>query len=101
MAWSTRTGCKGEATRVNFRKLDAKLSEALADADMRSRYEVFVEIAPDAAAQDVDRLAQLGVSRSGVTDTVITARLSREDLGHVSELPAVRQVRLRRRLRHT
>lgn len=86
---------------MNFRKLDAKLSEALADPDMRSPYEVFVEIAPDATAQDVDRLAQLGVSRGSVRDTVITARLSREDLAQVSELPAVRQVRLRRRLRHT
>jgi len=86
---------------VDYRKLDAKLSEALADAETRGGYDVFVEIAPDPAVQDVDRLAQLGVSRRGDADTVITAHLSREALGRVSELAAVRQVRLRRRLRHT
>jgi hypothetical protein len=64
------------------------------------RYDVFIEIAPGAAPPDVDRLARLGVTRSSDSDTVVTARLSREDLGQVSELAAVRQVRLRRRLRH-
>ena len=84
---------------MDYRKLDAKLSEALAGASARSGYDVFVEIAPDAAAQDVDRLAELGVRRQGDADTVITAHLSRQALERVSGLKAVRQVRLRRRLR--
>ena len=86
---------------MDFRKLDAKLSEALADTEAPGRYDVFVEIHTDPAAQDVERLAELGVRRSADADTVVTARLSREALELVSELPVVRQVRLRRRLRYT
>ena len=84
---------------MDYRKLDAKLSEALAGSGGRGGYDVFVEIVPDAAARDIDRLAALGVRRKGDTDTVITARLSRDAVERVSAFEAVRQVRLRRRLR--
>ena len=84
---------------MDYRKLDAKLSEALAGAKGRGGYDVLVEIDPDAAAQDLDTLAEFGVTRQGDADTVITAHLSRDAVERVSGLKAVRQVRLRRRLR--
>jgi hypothetical protein len=84
---------------MDYRKLDAKLSEALAENDEGARYEVFVEIAPDLAPHEVTRLEQLGVRRKSDLDTVVTASLGRKDLNDVSELPGVRQVRLARRLR--
>ena len=84
---------------MDYRKLDAKLSEALASAGGRSGFDVFVEIAPDAAAQDLDKLVEFGVTRQGDADTVITAHLSRDAVERVAGLKAVRQVRLRRRLR--
>ena len=84
---------------MDYKKLDARLSEALAESDARAGYDVFVEIALDATDDEVDRLARLGVSRRGGDETIVTARLSRDTLEQVSELPAVRQLRLRRRLR--
>jgi len=84
---------------MNYRKLDARLSEALADADGGARYEVFVELAPGLTPDEVTRLEQLGVCRHGDLDTVVTAHLGRKDLEDVSELSGVRQVRLGRRLR--
>lgn len=84
---------------MDYRKLDAKLSEALAGAGGRSGFDVFVEIAPDAAAQDLAKLVEFGVTRRGDADTVITAHLSRDAVERVAGLKAVRQVRLRRRLR--
>jgi hypothetical protein len=84
---------------MNYRKLDARLSEALDDTDEATRYEVFVEVAPNLAPDEVTRLEQLGVCRQGDLDTVVTAHLGRKDLDDVSELPGVRQVRLGRRLR--
>jgi hypothetical protein len=85
---------------MDYTKLDARLSEALADSDARAGFDVFVEISPDATADEMDRLARLGVSRLSGDETIVTARLSRDQLDRVSELSAVRQVRLRRRLRH-
>jgi hypothetical protein len=84
---------------MDYRKLDARLSEALADTEEGARYEVFVEVASDLAPDEVVRLEQLGVRRQGDLDTVVTAHLGRKDLDDVSELSAVRQVRLGRRLR--
>jgi|1186.fasta_scaffold347320_2 hypothetical protein len=84
---------------MDYRKLDARLSEALAETDEDARYEVFVEIARDLAPEEITRLEQLGVCRQGDLDSVITAHLAREDLNQVSELPGVRRVRLGRRLR--
>jgi hypothetical protein len=84
---------------MDYRKLDAKLSEALAENDEGARYEVFVEIARDLTPDEVARLEQLGVHRQSDRDTVVTAHLGRNDLNDVSELPGVRQVRLGRRLR--
>ena len=84
---------------MDYRKLDARLSEALTEKDEGARYEVFVEIAPDLAPDEVTRLEQLGVCRKSDLDTVVTAHLRRKDLNDVSELPGVRQVRLARRLR--
>lgn len=84
---------------MDYRKLDAKLSEALAENDEGARYEVFVEIARDLAPDEVARLEQLGVRRQSDRDTIVTAHLGRKDLSDVSELPGVQQVRLSRRLR--
>ena len=84
---------------MDYRKLDARLSEALAENDLDARYEVFVEVAQDLAPDEVTRLKELGVHRQGDLDTVVTAHLGRKDLDAVSELPGVRQVRLGRRLR--
>jgi hypothetical protein len=84
---------------MDYRKLDARLSEALAENDVDAQYEVFVEVARDLPPDEVTRLTELGVCRQGDHDTVITAHLGRKDLNDVSELPGVRQVRLGRRLR--
>jgi hypothetical protein len=84
---------------MDYRKLDARLSEALAENDEDVRYEVFVEVAQDLAPDEAARLKELGVYRQGDLDTVVTAHLGRKDLDAVSELPGVRQVRLGRRLR--
>ena len=84
---------------MDYRKLDARLSEALAENDEDARYEVFVEVAQDLAPDEAARLKELGVYRKGDLDTVVTAHLGRKDLDAVSELPGVRQVRLGRRLR--
>jgi hypothetical protein len=62
---------------------------------------VFVEIAPDAANDDLERLARLGLSRPRGNESVVTAQLSRGLVGEVSDVPAVRQVRLSRHLRHS
>jgi hypothetical protein len=48
---------------------------------------------------EADRLSQLGVRQRRTGETVVAARLSRKDLEPLSELAAVRQVRLKRRLR--
>jgi hypothetical protein len=84
---------------MDYRKLDARLSEALAENDEGAQYEVFVEIARDLTPDEVTRLEELGVCRRNDRDTVVTAHLGRKDLNDVSELPGVRQVRLGRRLR--
>ena len=86
---------------MDYRKLDARLSEALANPDDSARYEVFVEVAPDLPAAELSRLEQLGVCRRGDVDTIMTAHLGRIDLNDVSELKGVRQVRLARRLRQS
>lgn len=88
---------------MEHRKLDAKLSEALANASgSAARYEVFIELSPEATADNVASLSQLeqiGVTSRGATGGVVTARVNAETLSAVSDLPAVRYVRLRRRLR--
>jgi hypothetical protein len=84
---------------MDYRKLDARLSEALAENDEDVRFEVFVEIARDLTPDEVTRLEKLGVCRQDDRDTVVTAHLGRKDLNDLSELPGVRQVRLGRRLR--
>ena len=100
MAWSTPAGSEDVAqTHMDYRKLDARLSEALAETDEAARYQVFVEVAPNLTPDEITRLEQLGVRRQGDLRTVFTANLGRKDLGDVSELPGVRRVRLRRRLR--
>ena len=86
---------------MDQRKLDAKLSEALAASGPNARFEVFVEIAGDADADEVDRLATLGVRRAHGDESIVTAELSPKHVGDVSEIRAVRQVRLSRRLRHS
>ena len=85
---------------MDHRKLDARLSEALATGDAYTRFEVFVEISGDAAPDDVERLARFGVQRRHGDETIITATLGRNGLDKVTGVPAVRQVRLSRRLRH-
>lgn len=86
---------------MDYQKLDAKLSEALAAPEGSATFEVFVEITPDAANDDLERLVQLGLPRLRGRESVVTARLSRTLVGEVSDVPAVRQVRLSRRLRQS
>ena len=86
---------------MDYQKLDARLAEALSAPDGHTEFEVFVEIARDAADGDVDRLARLGVRRLREDEAVVTAQLSRAHVGDVSDVPAVRYVRLSRRLRHS
>lgn len=84
---------------MDYRKFDARLSEALAETDAKARYEVLIELDPDPAPADAARLAELGVAQRGSGDTIVTARMPRADLEPLSELAAVRQVRLKRRLK--
>lgn len=85
---------------MEYAKLDTRLSEALADADDETTvFEVFIDLDAAPAPDDLQRLARFGVAPDTGPSTIITARLSREALSVVSELPAVRQVTLRRRLR--
>jgi hypothetical protein len=86
---------------VDYQKLDAKLNEALAAPEGPATFDVFVEITPDAANDDLERLVRLGLPRPRGRESVVTARLSRTLVGEVSDVPAVRQVRLSRRLRHS
>ena len=84
---------------MDYRKFDARLSEALTETPSKARYDVLIELAPTAAPGEVERLEQLGVRRHGSGESVVTARVSARDLDSLSELPAVRQIRLKRRLR--
>ena len=84
---------------MDYRKFDARLSEALAEQNSEARYEVLIELDPSPAPAEASRLAQLGVAAASPGKTVITARLRRADLEPLSDLAAVRQVRLKRRLR--
>jgi hypothetical protein len=60
---------------------------------------VLIELEPDPAPEDADRLSQLGIAERRPGETVVSARLRRQDLEPLSKLAAVRQVRLKRRLR--
>jgi hypothetical protein len=84
---------------VDYRKFDARLSEALAEQNANARYDVLIELEPDPAPEDADRLSQLGIAERRPGETVVSARLRRQDLEPLSKLAAVRQVRLKRRLR--
>jgi hypothetical protein len=84
---------------VDYRKFDARLSEALAEQNANARYDVLIELEPNPAPEDADRLSQLGITERRTGETVVTARVRRQDLEPLSELAAVRQVRLKRRLR--
>ena len=86
---------------MDYQKLDARLSEALAAAEGPATFEVFVDIAPDAPTDDLERLERLGLRRPRGDESVVTAQLTRARVGEVSDVPAVRQVRLSRRLRHS
>ena len=84
---------------MDYRKFDARLSEALAETDPKARYDVLIELDPHPAPDEAGRLAQLGLDPRDAGDTVVTARLSRKELDPLSELAAVKQVRLKRRLK--
>lgn len=85
---------------MEYTKLDARLCEALDDpADDRAVYEVFIELDKDAGAEDLQRLARLGIPAPDHHRTVLTARVTRATLSTVSAVGAVRQVSLVRRLR--
>jgi hypothetical protein len=86
---------------TDHRKLDAKLAAVLSDESERGQpaFEVFVHLDAKCGAEEIAKLAALGVR--GVTRgrSVLTARLSRDAIAELSDQPWVSQLRLSQKLR--
>jgi hypothetical protein len=83
---------------MDYRKLDAALASALAQAPPGARLAVFIEVERQVVTdREADRLRDLGAAAAGAG--LFRAELEAGSLGELSEWPWVRSLRLSRRLR--
>ncbi len=83
---------------MDYRKLDAALASALAQAPPGARLAVFIEVERQVVTDsEADRLRDLGAAAAGAG--LFSAELEADSLGELSEWPWVRSLRLSRRHR--
>jgi hypothetical protein len=80
---------------VEYRKLDAALSNALANPAIGVHsFTVFISFARPLSAPEADELRAQGIAGAAPDRRVITATLPHRIIEALSELPAVRSIKL-------
>lgn len=84
---------------MDYRKLDAALAGEIESAAPEAKLNVFIHTAVPVTEAQAAELAALGVATSSQPSKILTAAVSAETLGKLSEVPWVSRIALARKLR--
>ena len=84
---------------MDYRKLDAALAGEIEGVSPEAKLNVFIHTTLPVTEAQAAELAVFGVATQGQPSQILTAAVSRETVGKLSELPWIKRVALARRLR--